>query len=114
MLANWFAWNNIDKTARYLQIGTTVPYQVHSITDKWQPFQSESVFTSALYLASMLLRAQSYIYTCVLLSLISFVQLLMSYNYSNLEVFLQARYIWHARFYEDRVIFTIDSLITFS
>ena len=27
----------------------TVPFQVHSINDEFQPFQTGSVFTSALY-----------------------------------------------------------------
>ena len=50
VITNLFARNNIDETTRYLQTFITVLFQVHSITEELQPFQSGNVFTSALYI----------------------------------------------------------------
>ena len=48
LLTNWFLQNNGDDTKYVYEYLLTVPLQVQTITVCSKPFQSESVFTSAL------------------------------------------------------------------
>ena len=43
MLADWFAWKNVDDTVIFIQYLFAVPFQFRSITNKNDPLQSQCI-----------------------------------------------------------------------